>query len=316
MKSYPFQPGKLNRMVAFLALILLLVAAVGVVSALPTFATIDGQPGDWTGTTHPPPAVCVPDAAPDDETSPTRADVTDYCLYIDGGYLYTLLGWDDTGLNGGLASTAGVRIDVTGDGLYDFIVLAALSGNPLQMDEFAIGTCTAGDCGNSQEVCAGTAAGPGTCSRTVGPTTYYADAAVGTTYPDHWGATGRSPSDCDGPNCLIYDGFVEMAIPWQILPVPGAPAGTYYEGPPTPFTLGNLGSFPSGPAQAPKDEGGGYITCRPGEDCYISTPTAITLAGQQVNKVWHSTWLNLLMVASVIAAGTMTLAMARRRKAI
>jgi hypothetical protein len=291
----------------------LLVAAVGVASALPTFATIDGQPGDWTGTTHPPAAICVPDTAVDDEASPIRADITDNCLHIDAGYLYTLMAWDDTGIQGS-ASMARVRIDVTGDGLFDFIVLATLSGSPAQLDEFAIGTCPGGDCGNSQEVCAGTATGPGTCTCTVGPTTHSAAAAAGITYPDYWGPAGRNASNCSGPDCLVYDAFVELAIPWQILPVPDAPAGTYYDGPPAPFTLGTYGSYPSGPAQAPKDVGGGYITCLPTGICFESTPTAITLTAQQVKSGSAAGWLASAGLLSLMAAGSTAVVLARRRR--
>jgi hypothetical protein len=274
-----------HKFLAAMGVALLMVAAVvGVVFALPGPTTIDGNISDWLDTT------CFADpGGGDDETAPMRADITRFCVYVDSGYLYVLMAWDDTLPNGG-SSTAGVRLDINDDMIYDYIVLDTISrsGTVLTANKTHIHTCTAGDCSNGGSIC--DQAGTPTCSSLgvlEGVTNNSTDPF------DH------TASGCSGPACEDFDAVVEIAIPWSAFGL---------SGPPAPQAFGNYGSYPSGPAQAPKDSNGtNGISCTPVGNCYISTPTAITLLSSEA--VVTKGPLALLLVA---LAGVTTLWVARK----
>ena len=273
--------------------ILLSLLVVGIAYALPTFATIDGNPSDWTNPSAP--ATCAADpGGVDDEASPGRADITEFCVYLDSGYLYLMMAWDDTRFQ--QDSTAGTRVDVTGDGLYDFIILATQTKGTSLAPEYSIGSCVAGVCNNADDVCSST--------NTARPPCTGAAAARGMTWVDPFTHT---TDNCDGTNCTTQDGFVELAIPWALLG---------YAAPPNPQTFGNYGSYPSGPGQGIKDDtGANGLACRPDGTCYYSTPTAVELielkASSQPQMI-----VPLAILAVAVLAGGGLLLITRRQKRI
>jgi hypothetical protein len=263
---------------------LMLVVVVGTVLAKPTAATIDGNISDWSD------ATCYSDpGGADDESSPMRADITRFCIHVDSSYLYVLLTWDDTLPNGG-GSSAGVRLDINDDMVYDYIILDTISrsGSTLVANQARVHTCTAGNCGNGGAVC--DQGGSPTCS-SLGVLE-----AVNNNSSDPFAHT----SGCDGTNCTTQDAFVEMAIPWSVFGMAG---------PPSPQTFGNYGSFPSGPAQAPKDStGSNGISCTPTGGCFISSPTAVTLLSNEAIAVRGP-----LAVSLVALLGLVTVLAVRKR---
>ncbi len=255
---------KQSRWRRFLAgLLLALAGAAGVFTlawALPAFGTIDGNPADWSD------ATCFTDpGGVDDERSPHRADITEFCVHSDASYLYLLMAWDDTGFSGGTASTAGVRFDLNGDGVYDRFILATLDTEPISGLAYSIGSCDGtGACNNANDICSSDGSGGGACTGAAGAANGNWDDPYDPT-PGH-GAGGI----CSGTNCRTQDAFVELAVPWNLFNMPGLG---------TPFIFGNFGSYPSGPAQGAKDDtGANGIACQPDGTCFVSTPTAITLA--------------------------------------
>jgi hypothetical protein len=265
--------------------LLMVTAVVGVAFALPGPTTIDGNPTDWLD------SACFTDpGGGDDESSPIKADITRFCVYVDSSFLYVLMAWDDT-LPAGGGSSAGLRLDIDADQVYDYIVLDTIdrSSGVLIADQTRIHSCTAGDCTNGGSVCNET--GAVTCS-SLGVLEAVDDSA---TDPFAHPASG-----CTGTSCETLDAFVEIAIPWSVFGLAG---------PPAPQAFGNYGSYPSGPAQAPKDSNGeNGISCTPIGHCYISTPTAILLSSSEAVAIKGP--LVVLLVAFVTV---MTLWFARKR---
>lgn len=235
----------------FLSLLLVLAALVlvtSVVWALPGPLTIDGDPADWSD------ATCLVDTGgADDETSPASSDITEFCAHVDGTYIYVAMVWDNTRFTSG-GITSGSRVDVNADGLADYFILATMTGNPAVLSSYSVGSCTAGSCTNTNDICDNCAA-------------VLADGSA--LWPDPFGA--RAGSVCTGTDCTLYDGFVEMAVPWSLLGLAG---------PPSPHVFGDFNSYPSGPAQAPKDTvaDGNGISCDANGNCWVSGPTAVNVS--------------------------------------
>jgi hypothetical protein len=283
----PRQPA----VVIGISILLLLITTV-IAFALPNSNTIDGDPSDWSD------ATCTIDpGGADDETDPLRADITQFCIHLDDSFLYIFMAWDDTLPEDG-DSTAGVRVDITGNGTYDFIILDTItdSGGSLSAGQVRIDTCDDdGDCGNGDLTCDD--GGTPTCS-SQGVLEDADDES-----PDPFSHTGNV---CDGTDCLDDDAFVEIAIPWDVLDI---------DDPPDPQTFGNFGSFPSGPAQNPEDgTGTDGISCLPNGTCFPSTPTAITLinltARSESGNLRNGTLFIALLLA--VAAGAIFIALRKR----
>lgn len=262
--------------------LVILAAGASTVLASPGPATIDGNITDWSNTT------CYADpGGGDDDSSPDRTDINRFCVYVDNTYLYILMAWDDTLPNGG-ESPAAIRLDFNDDSSYDYIILDSInrSGSTLVANRARVHTCIGGNCANGSNVC--NQAGSPTCS-SLGVLE-----AVSNNSSDPF---SRPSADCDGTNCNNLDAFVEMAIPW---PVFGR------SGPPSPQTFGNYGSFPAGPAQAPKDStGSNGISCTPTGNCFISAPTVVSLRSTEVTTVRssHAIFLIILLgLATILIA--------------
>lgn len=277
----------MKRVLPLSLLIALLVLTTGIVWALPDSTSIDGDPADWSD------ATCLVDGGGvDDESAPTRADITEFCAHVDATYMYVAMAWDHSGFQN--ASTAGTRLDVDGDGIFDYSVLATLNGDPAVIEGFAVGTCdTVGSCGNFDDICSSTGGVPCTGALT----------AVSALWVDPFGPTGRTGNVCLGTDCTSYDAFVELALPWSLLGL---------SGPPNPHIFGDYGSYPSGPGQAPKDDvaSGNGISCQPDGTCYVSGPTAITLGGMEVSA---QTGLMVPVLAVLGVLMGMTMVVMRRR---
>lgn len=277
----------MKRLFTLSILIIALLLVTGIAWALPGPLTIDGDPSDWSDAT-----CLVDEGGVDDESSPTRADITEFCAHVDATYMYVAMAWDHSAFQN--ASTAGTRLDVDGDGLFDYIVLATLNGSPV-LEAYSIGSCDAtGACGNSDDVCSSTGGGGGFCTGALAETSAQ--------WVDPFGPTGRSGGVCGGTNCTSVDAFVELAVPWSLLALGG---------PPNPHIFGDYGSYPSGPAQAPKDDvaNGNGISCTPAGECYVSTPTAVTLG--DLSAAPQSALLPALAMFGLLALATIAL-LARR----
>ncbi len=237
----------------------------------------------------------------DDFTSPSRTDITAFCLAADQQSLKLLMAIDDTGLNKGNSAVVGVRFDLDGDGEFDVVVMADFGGSPAALKDYAIGRCdAAGSCGNSGDICQGNLCGQ----------------AAGTPVATGSGSTWPSPfarpsADCSGPGCADYDTFVEFSIPWPVFPSPEADG--QLSAPPSPFIFGNYSSFPSGAGNGDKDvqdvQGNG-IACTAG-GCYAASPTAVTLSGMAGRPEGSGAgWF--LLAAALLSAATGSILRGRR----
>ena len=276
--------------------ICLILMTVIVVWALPTGGTIDGNPGDWSDAT-----CIVDDGGVDDEASPTRADITEFCAHVDSSYIYVLMAWDHTGFTGGNASTAGTRLDITGDGAFDFIILGSLQSDPPTISSYSVGSCPGGACTNADDICSSTGGGGGLCTGAL--------SGVGVTWDDPFDPTpGHGGGNvCGGANCTTQDAFLELAIPWSLLSLPG---------PPNPHVFGDFGSYPSGPAQAPKDtvnSNNNGIICLPDGTCYSSTPTAITVNMLEASSFNEFIFVGIGLGVAILAIASIVVVVMHRR---
>jgi len=232
--------------------IVFLITVVWVVPVLAQGITIDGNFADWAGK-----ASLVDPGGADDETSPPRADITEFRADSDSGGLYLLKAWDDTQFTGGQATTAGITLRTAGNAYYRIYTTA--EGNPasVPLSSLDIKSCTDSTCKTQNNVCTGSG-----CTG--------ANAGSGTSWTDPF--SGRASPDCSGTNCGTQDTAVELYIPWAL--IGGAPGDGQ-------FIFLQFGSYPSEPAQAPKDNtGSNGIACRNTGgtfQCYPSTPTVVTL---------------------------------------
>ena len=234
----------------FLATIVILLSLVaGVKIALSAGITIDGNFSDWAGK----PSFVDPGGV-DDETAPGRADITEFRADSDGSGLYLLMAWDDTSFTGGQATTAGVTVRSGSNSYYR--IYATASGSAVLASSLQIQSCTDATCGSQTLVCAGTAC--------IG-----AQVASNTTWTDPFSHT---TSGCSGTNCNTQDLAAEIFVPWSF--IGGVPADGQY-------VFLQYGSYPSGPANAPKDDTGvNGLACRNTGgtfQCYSSTPTVLSL---------------------------------------
>lgn len=229
-----------------------LTTVVWVVPVLAQGITIDGNFGDWAVK-----ASLVDPGGADDETSPSRADITESRADSDSGGIYLLKAWDDTSFTGGQASTTGITLRTAGNAYYR--VYTTADGNPgsVPLTSLNIKNCSDSTCGSQTDICTGSG-----CSG--------AQAGSGTSWTDPF--SGRASPGCSGTNCGMQDTAVELYIPWNL--IGGAPGDGQ-------FIFLQFGSYPSGPAQAPKDNtGSNGIACRNTGgtfQCYLSTPTIVTL---------------------------------------
>ncbi len=244
------------QIVAALLLALLIPAASGRAAHV----TLDGDFTDWTG------EACFSDTGlADDEASPRKADITEFCSTAETGSVYLLMGWDDTSFTGGNASTAAVTVRGANGNYYR--VYTTASGNPgsAPLASLLINTCgTDSTCASETEVCDNTdASSTNDCTG--------AGAGSSTSWTDPF--SGRASPDCSGTSCGSQDTAVELLIPWSL--VGGEPSDGQ-----TVFL--NFASYPSGPGQGEKDVAGANgITCQNQAGsfvCFPSTPTVITLA--------------------------------------
>ncbi|MDW8268995.1 MAG: hypothetical protein RMN24_07510 [Anaerolineae bacterium] len=232
--------------------VVFLVLLIQVIPIMAQGITIDGSFSDWAGK-----AAMVDPQGADDETSPSRADITEFRADASSSGLYLLMAWDDTGFAGGQSTTAGITLQTAGNAYYR--IYATAQGNPgsVPLSSLDINSCTNATCQNQTDVCTGSG-----CSG--------AQAGSGTSWVDPF--SGRTGPGCNGTNCGTQDTAVELYIPWSYFG--GAPGNGQ-------FVFLQLGSYPSGPAQASKDNTGpNGVACRNHNgtfQCYRSTPTDVTL---------------------------------------
>ncbi len=82
-------------------------------AALAGHIVIDGWFTDWAA------EACFSDPGlADDEASPARADITEFCSSAESGSLFMIMAWDDTRFQGGNASTAAVTTRGANDNYY------------------------------------------------------------------------------------------------------------------------------------------------------------------------------------------------------
>jgi hypothetical protein len=237
------------RRMLFIALLALLLGALPV---LAQGITIDGNFSDWAGK-----ASLVDPGGADDETTPPRADITEFRADADSNGLYLLKAWDDTKFTGDQESTAGITLRTANNTYYRIYTTA--QGNPgtVPLSSLRIKQCTDSTCQTQTDICTGTG-----CTG--------AQAGSGTSWTDPF--SGRTSPDCNGTNCGTQDTAVELFIPWSL--IGGAPGSGQ-------FIFLQFGSYPSGSGQAPEDDTGlNGIACKNvggSFQCYRSTPTAVTL---------------------------------------
>lgn len=261
-------------------LIVSLMAWAQVIPALAQGITIDGTFTDWADK-----AGQVDPGGADDETAPARADITESRADADSGGLYLLKAWDDTSFTGGQATTAGITLR-TADNVY-YRIYTTAQGNPgsVPLSSLIIDICTDSTCQNQTEICRGSG-----CSG--------AQAGSGASWTDPF--SGRASPSCSGTNCGTQDTAVELYIPWNL--IGGAPGDGQ-------FVFLQYGSYPSGPAQAPKDDTGANGTACLNNggtfQCYLSTPTVVLLQSFEASS---STMDTVNFVGIVLAASLLTTA--------
>lgn len=215
---------------------------------------IDGNFDDWIGKVS-----AVDSGGPDDESKPSRADISEFRADADSKGLYLLKTWDDTSFGGGQATTAGITLQTVGGAYYRIYSTAQDTPGSVPLSSLSIARCNDATCAKQKEVCSGTG-----CSNAL--------AGSGTTWQDPFADIRKKAPDCSGEECGMYDTAVELYIPWDLVGgVPGIGETIFL----------NFGSYPSGPAQAPKDDTVYGIACQNLKDawkCFLSKPTAVTLA--------------------------------------
>ena len=259
--------------------IVLGVSLMGLVQVLPVLAqsiTIDGNFADWASI-----ASFVDPGGADDEASPSRADITEFRADSASNGLYLLNTWDNTGFTGGQATTAGVTLRTAGNSYYRIYTTAQGIPGSVPLSSLDINSCSDSTCQSQTDVCTGSG-----CSE--------AQAGSGTSWIDPF--SGRASPECSGTNCGTQDTAVELYIPWSL--IGGAPGDGQ-------FVFLQFGSYPSGPAQAPKDDTGpNGIECRNTGgtfQCYPSTPTVVTLMSFGA----LSSTMNAVPLAGIILAATL-----------
>lgn len=260
---------------------LLLLLAVPTVLAQRISIIIDGNFDDWSDKVS-----AVDYGGPDDERSPSRADINEFRADADGKGLYLLKTWDDTAFGGGQETTAGITLQMPNKRYYRLYTTAqSKSQPPVPLSSLSIQICSDATCAKQEKICSGTE-----CSNAL--------AGSGTTWKDPFADIRKQAPDCSGKECGMYDTAVELFIPWDL--VGGVPAVGE-----TIFL--NFGSYPSGPAQAPKDDTVYGIACQNINDawkCFLSKPTAVTLASFHARTESNNA-LIFVGMATLVAAGLM-----------
>lgn len=252
------------------------------VLAQSTGIAIDGIFDDWAGK-----AGLVDPGGADDETSPSRADVTEFRADSDSNGLYLLKAWDDTRFTGGQASTAGITLRAADNSYYR--IYTTVQGNPgsVLLSSLDLNSCSDSTCSSQTDVCDGSG-----CSGAL--------VGSGTSWTDPF--SGRTAPACSGTNCGTQDTAVEFYVPWSLIGgAPGDGQSIFLQ----------FGSYPSGPAQAPKDDtGANGIACRNTGgtfQCYTSTPTIVTLksfgASSATNISHFSGIVAAFLLTTMIGAG-------------
>jgi len=259
---------------------LMVLAQITLVMAQSTI-TIDGSFADWAGI-----ATWVDTGGVDDEASPARADVTEFRSDSDSNGLYVLMAWDDTAFTGGQATTAGLTFRSASNAY--FRIYGTAEGNPgsIPLANLQINSCTDSTCSSQSTICIGAA-----CTGAL--------VGSGVTWADPF--TRPTPA-CNGTSCGTRDTAVEIFVPWGL--IGGAPGDGQ-------FVFLQFGSYPSGPAQAPKDDTGsdGIACLNTGGvfQCFPSTPTAITLksfrASSQPVKMVNRIGIVLTTILLITAFG-------------
>lgn len=237
---------------------------------------IDGSFADWAGMTG-----LVDPGGADDETTPVRADITEFRANADTAGLFLAKAWDNTQVQ----PSTGAGITVRGaDGNY-YRVYSEAAGNPasVALSELQVDRCTTATCASTTLVCEGAA-----CTG--------AQVGSSTTWTDPF--AGRASPACAGTDCGTLDTGAEFYIPWSL--IGNAPTNGQ-----TVFL--QFLSYPTGPGAAPKDDtGSNGITCRNNNGvytCYISDPTAVTLSSlEATSAATPATWIAGGLVLLVLLA--------------
>lgn len=238
---------------------------------------IDGTFADWSGV-----ARQIDGGGGDDVSSPEKADLTEYRVDASPTTLYLLMAWDNTSFTGGNASTAGITVKAANNIYYRVYTTAENNPGSVAPSTLSIVQCGNASCNSQTPKCAditGTSACTGV------------QLASGTTWTDPFASRPRAA--CTGPSCGLFDTAVELAIPWST--IGGAPQAGQY-------AFFQFNSYPSGPANAPKDDVPGSsnagISCsvtNNGLACFPATPTAVDLVSfrtiareQAIELVWET----------------------------
>lgn len=273
---FRFNAGK--RPFAVVLITLILLWSTSVIHA--SHITIDGTLTDWAGA-----AGFIDPGGADDETSPARADITEFRAAAETSGIYLLMAWDNTSFVGGNATTAGITF-LGANGTY-YRIYATASGNPgtVTLADIVINSCTNSSCSSETTVCTGAA-----CTAV--------QVASNTNWVDPFAS--RSSPGCTGTNCGTLDTAVELYIPWSLI------GGQPTEG---QRTFANFDSYPSGPGNGQKDgTGPNGISCSNTGgtlNCYPSTPTAVSLhnlTGTEtgiVNMVLPAAAIGLLLLTTL-----------------
>lgn len=244
---------KLTRMVyPFLLAGLLVVIAVSAVFA--RGIEIDGKFDDWSDKVS-----AIDAGGPDDERKPSHADINEFRADANSKGLYLLKTWNDTFFTKEQEVTAGITLQTPNKEYYRIYTTAQGEQGSVPLSSLNIKVCTDPTCKEQKDICTGTEC-------------HDAQAGSGTTWIDPFVDIRRRAPDCNGNGCGKYDTAVELFIPWELLgKVPSVGETVFL----------NFGSYPSGPAQAPKDDVVYGIACQNGGDawkCFLTKPTAVTLS--------------------------------------
>jgi len=215
--------------------------------------------------------------------------------------LYLLKAWDDTNFTGGQETTAGITVQTAGGAYYRIYTTAQSELKPpVPLSSLVIMRCIDADCTKQSDVCKGEK-----CRGAL--------AGSATTWKDPFVDTRKQAPDCsgtDGTDCGKYDTAVELYIPWEL--IGGAPGDKQ-----TLFL--NFGSYPSGPAQAPKDDAGRSIACQNKDGvfrCFPVNPTAVTLSSFTARAEGAPDALAggmyLALIGLIVAGGTLAWQWRRR----
>lgn len=203
----------------------------------------------------------------DDINNNSATDITEFCIAADNDFYYVAMAIDDTRINGSNSDRIGVRIDMNGDQVFDYIVLADITGRSATLKNLMVGSCDGdGVCNFTGNICNGAS-----CEAGLHP--------IMTGSGNNWPNPFSQPSDkCQGSACETNDTFVEFRIPWQFFP--SLDGNGKISGPPTPFFFNEYNAFPSNGEAIlidQQDAQGNGIACY-GTSCLSASPSAVELS--------------------------------------